>query len=256
LCLQEEELQRSHLVGRAVTKLITRMSRGPAVVMTPEVVLRTSRQVTAHLLCKHCEDLFSKNGEQYVTGLLWRGKRFPALDILRSATPLKRESTHLSFSGLAAGFKMEKLAYYALSVVWRCAVHKWPTIGLQTANVKVENRLDDIRQYLLGDAPYPEDIVVVISVCTDLVSQLQCLYPSVYLSPDGYPSYPFLVLGLHFNVIVADSRTDFSQLCSVASAERWIFAASHEEFSTKQFGELHKEAKVARNVQAIWSNQP
>lgn len=250
LCLLEKELKLSHLLGRGVSKLLRELSGGDPVIMTPEIHLRTSRQVRMHLLCESCEEQLNEGGERYVTSLLWRVTDFPPLRMLRQTAPLKKESSHWSYSGESAGLKVDQFAHYAMGVVWRCAAHRWTTIGRQTAHVKLDDRLKDMRQYLLGGA-FPTDMAVIVTVCTDLLSQTQCFGPAIYQTPEGHASYPFLVLGLHFNVIAGDAVTDYSNLCCVGSGEKWVFTGSHMEFSLKQYGELSKSAQVAQNVQEL-----
>ena len=62
LCLQEKELQDSHLIGRGIYRLIRREQGEDPIVMTPEIVLQTSRQVSDYVFCKDCEQKFSEGG--------------------------------------------------------------------------------------------------------------------------------------------------------------------------------------------------
>lgn len=56
------KLQKSHLIGRAVYKLIREDEGEDPIVMTTSVVMQTSRQVRDYVLCAECEDRFSKGG--------------------------------------------------------------------------------------------------------------------------------------------------------------------------------------------------
>ena len=122
--------------------------------MTPEIVLQTSLQVSDYVFCNNCEDRFSKGGEKYVTALVYRKDRFPLLEKIKLAL-YKVEATHLEVSAEKIGIDTDKLAYYAVSVVWRAGVHVWKTIGQQTTSVVLpEADLENMRKYLPGEAPY------------------------------------------------------------------------------------------------------
>jgi len=123
LCLKEKELQDSHLLGRAVYKVIREEGEDP-VVMTPDLIVSTSRQVRAHLLCSDCEQRFSKNGEQYFSSVMARKDKFVLLDLLQAVEPIEKQTDHVVYSGLGARIDTNKLAYYALSVLWRSGVHQ------------------------------------------------------------------------------------------------------------------------------------
>ena len=66
---------------------------------------------------------------------------------------MKRERTHIVVSGERIGIDADKVAYYALSVVWRAAVHRWKTIGQQTTSVVLGSEEENIRKYLIGGGP-------------------------------------------------------------------------------------------------------
>ena len=82
--------------------------------------------------------------------------------------------------------------------------------------------LESMREYLLGETPLPDNVGVVVTVCTDRLSQLQVLFPTMSCEPTNYQDYWFLVLGLRFNVMVglARAKVDFSRVCCVRSSGR------------------------------------
>jgi hypothetical protein len=65
LCLERRDLKESHLLPAGVHKLL----REPAapnpnhILLTPQIAFQTSRPIKDYLLCAHCEDLFSRNGQ-------------------------------------------------------------------------------------------------------------------------------------------------------------------------------------------------
>src|SRR2546425_7684790 len=81
LCLLSKDLQDSHFLSKALYKIARK--RGGSVVKTPELFIEISNQVHDYLLCRDCEQLFSKNGEDYVMPLVKQDERdFPLLKML------------------------------------------------------------------------------------------------------------------------------------------------------------------------------
>src|SRR5271157_5449636 len=151
LCRQTRFLCKSHYLGRAL-HVLSREGGRHAVTLTPKLVTATPRQLWAHLLCAECEKRISRNGEAYVLRLLNRKSNFQLLDILKSATPMKVDSTVRVFSGTDVGINTEALAYFALSIAWRGSVHEWKTLEGQTTGIALGPYEERIRQYLAGES--------------------------------------------------------------------------------------------------------
>lgn len=251
LCRKDAELQRSHLIGRAIYKLCREDDGEDPIVMTTEVVIKTSHQIRDYVLCASCEDRFNKGGEQYVTSLVWRRRNgFPLLDRLRLALPMQREPDHHVFSGGQVGIDTDKLAYYALSVVWRSGIHQWKAIGNQTTPVVLAAEEEEsIRKYLLGETELPGNIGVVVSVCTDVASQVLVLPPTMLGNTQSYLIYRLLVRGIDFNVLVATApNPQFVEVCCVRSPAKRIFLSDRTEISLNEVKHFHEASKLARNV--------
>lgn len=72
------------------------------------------RDLAGEFLCRDCDQLFSRNGENWVLKRICKDGRFPLLDRLRVAMPIGESDDSLAFSGPDAGFQMEKLAYFVI----------------------------------------------------------------------------------------------------------------------------------------------
>jgi hypothetical protein len=106
-----------------------------------------------------------------MAGQVANGKTFPLLDRLNVAHHYYLFSDVDAFSGRAVGIETDKLGYFALSVVWRMAVHVWSTpFGGRTTQIQPGRFEDLIRQFLLGQTVFPNDVVVMVHVCTDRAS--------------------------------------------------------------------------------------
>jgi hypothetical protein len=130
LCLQTKELQNSHYLPKGAYKI----NRAPAlknaspVVLSNDQLLQSSAQLSDYLLCSDCEQRFSKNGEAWVLGSVPRnyGEKFPILDALNAEVPLLTDGDTKFYAGAKVkSLDMEKIAYFAISVFWRGAVHQW-----------------------------------------------------------------------------------------------------------------------------------
>jgi len=173
LCLRNEELQRSHFLPAFLYRLsLDRRAGNPnPVVMTRSVAVSTSKQMRYYLLCPNCESRFSEHGEKWIARQVYNGRDFPLLDRLNVALPL-HATPHLQiFSGTDAGIDTSKLAYFALSLLWRASVHKWAMINGKTTSVDLGIYEEPIRRFLVGETSFPSDAVVVATACTDWVSQ-------------------------------------------------------------------------------------
>ena len=71
----ELELRRSHLLGRAVY-VLNRDGKDEPVMMTPQLITPTQRQLWRHLLCGDCEQRFSSYGESLIMRLVQRKAEF------------------------------------------------------------------------------------------------------------------------------------------------------------------------------------
>jgi hypothetical protein len=89
---------------------------------------QTSKPIRDYVLCRECEQLFSRNGEPYTMAQVTQkgGRSFPLLQTLYASQPTK-EAYGAVFYGenLTPTIDQDKLGYFALSVFWRSSVHPW-----------------------------------------------------------------------------------------------------------------------------------
>ena len=104
LCLKEnQDLLRSHFLGKALYRL--NREGGQQVMLTPELIMPTDRQLWAHLLCGDCEQRMSSHGENAAMRLVQRKDSFSLLDRLELSWPEKRTATTRIYSGALAGIE-------------------------------------------------------------------------------------------------------------------------------------------------------
>jgi len=90
------------------------------VLMTPQLIAPTQRQFWRYLLCGEWEARFNRNGETPALALLQRKAEtdFRLLNWLNLAEPVWGDTELAAYSGSALGIDTERLAYFALSVLW------------------------------------------------------------------------------------------------------------------------------------------
>jgi hypothetical protein len=236
------------LIGRAIYKICREDDNQDPIVMTTDVVVKTSRQVRDYVLCANCEDLFNKGGEKYLTSLVWRRRNgFPLLDRLRLALPILRGQGYQIFSGDQVGIDTDKLAYYAVSVIWRSGIHQWRTLGRQTMSVVLAVEEEEkIRRYLIGETGLPVSVGVVVNVCEDLASQFLVLTPTCLEFSPNCSIYRLLVRGIDFNVLIAGASK--SEVCCVRSSAKRIFLMDNSQLTLNSARHFFEESKWAPNV--------
>lgn len=134
------------------------------IVATNRIALQTSRAVTDYVLCRECENRFSKNGETWTIGQIAREGSFPLWDQLRQTKPvcaLERAQWAVYSRIDAFGVKMQELRYFALSVFWRSAAHQWRNVS-HLPKLEFGRYEETLRLFLHGDAEFPSQMVLII----------------------------------------------------------------------------------------------
>jgi hypothetical protein len=249
LCLQQQILCKSHYLGRAL-HVLSRDDGKNAIVLTPKIITAAPKQLWAHLLCAECEKRISRNGESYVLTQLNRRDKFALFETLKNAKPIHVEGDLQVFSCDELGIDAEKLAYFALSIVWRGSVHDWKTLDGQTTGVPLGPYEERIRQYLAGDSGFPADVLVAVHVCTDIGSQGMIYSPERVKGVHAiYSDHSFLVRGLWFHVYVGkDIPTAMREICCVNSPKKVIFMRSCEKEFAESGRYLQKDATISPKV--------
>jgi len=170
LCLREgAELQDSHFLSKGVYKILraeVKEKRNPnPFQITSEGVVQTSKQIKAPLLCRECELRLSKNGEDWVIR-----NGFKSNGTFRLGAALARSSHIQDADGSTRAYQaasipaidISALAYFAASMFWRGSIHPWNIDG--TRPVQLGPYEEGLRLYLMGQASFPLDVVLSVTV--------------------------------------------------------------------------------------------
>jgi hypothetical protein len=190
---------------------------------------KMERHIKDLLLCDTCEHLLDEGGESYVLSHIAAKvtDEFPLHLKLRLA--LARESyPDLSrFSGGDLGIDMEKFAYFAMSIVWRAAVHDWEMPdGTMLPRKAIGDFEPPIRKYLLG-GEFPPDTSVIVIVCTDGRARRIWTTPTILIEANCL-NFRFLARGVFFRVMMGYRMPDMFREMSCRSARKCLFYGSAE----------------------------
>lgn len=257
LHLKCAELKLSHFLPAGAYRLLVPDGsevRQP-VLMTNQVAMLTSLQMRDYVLCADCEKRFDQGGEEYTIGQMKGSRGFPLLERLRVSPAVDFSLREGVYAGKHLGIDTKKLAYFALSVAWRSAVHTWPSIrGHVPDSVDLGTFKEPIRQFLLGEAPFPEQLTILTTTCTDEYSQ-SAMYAPTKMIGSPTPGISFLACGIHFLILMGTTHPlGVKDLCSYKSDRGYVFSRDAGARTVHAYGQLHSTARMkgllARNYAA------
>ena len=153
-------------------------------------------QIVAPLLCDECENLFNQHGESEV--LRWLAPKAkqgtsPLYAALRNGTPAWTDQDLRCYWGTSVGLSPEHFAYFGLSLVWRASACEWPLPkGEHTPQLGLGEFAEPIRLFLRRAAPFPANVYLMLTVCSDERSQQIWSPPQRSLEFDGLIVAPVL----------------------------------------------------------------
>ena len=246
LCLKERELLKSHFMPKAL--YATRRQKSATVVRTVVLSGETSH-LKDYLLCRDCETRFEQNGES--EALKWlapKAKRFPLGERLKDALPRETFPEMSRYAACEIGLDAAKFAYFALSVVWRGAVHGWDLPdGTRTTPLDLGPHQETIRRFLSGEGAFPHDIAsVIVLVCSDPEARSLWIIPCQD-EEAGCENYRFIARGVLFRVLLGTSIPDFLREASCVSPRQPIVYGDCARRIRQDFPDL-LQAAVSRRA--------
>jgi len=247
----EKDLVDSHLIPRSILKLCREDSlpNPNPLTLTRKVMVRTSRQITTHLLCSACEDKFSKNGETWVGANVARMESFPIGEALLKTTPLISYKRVTAYAGAAVPeIDMEKLVYFGLSIFWRCSAHDWRDATGGRIQIELGPYEEPIRRFLLGEAPLPKTIALLIALPTGSV--LIGTYTPRRGHEKDFHNFVFYVPGIEFTLSAGRKiPVEVRALCAHTSPQKIIlFSGATTSNTAASFDLLRDVARPSLGV--------
>jgi hypothetical protein len=255
LCLKRRNLRDSHYMPRKMYKRLCAAHgrvRGP-IYASKALTAATSKHITDYVFCAECENQrFNRCGESYILALIGQGSRFPLRDRMDLAIPDRITNDSAQYSSVRLGIDTEKVGYFALSMIWKGAVHEWRTpFGEKLPILDLGVMREPVRQYLLGEAPFPV-AVVMVNVCNDSVSRELLLMPVRSSTQNPY-QFEFIALGLHFFVLLGDVTDMYvRELCCVTSTKRVLFRRDCTKRVAQHFAAVEKSTKRSKAIHTEW----
>ena len=166
LCHKTKELQDSHFIGKAVYRRLGEDSlRNPFPVLLGGGTMRqSSNQMRDYVFCFDCEQIFNLQGEGWVHGRIATVKGFPLFDSLKAYTPVFAEGDYAVYDAKAISeWDCAKLLHYGAGIFFKAGVHVWESEGSKVS-IDLGPDLDELRRFLLGQAAFPPDMALSISV--------------------------------------------------------------------------------------------
>lgn len=217
LCLTaNSELQDSHIQPKWAYRRIRQSSDGHPnpnpVHFRDGSATQTSRQLTQHLLCRQCEQRFSAR-EAYVASVVYQVDG--SAPMFARLTPLPAETRPPWRLAEPLGLDLEQIAYFAASVFWRahvCADLASYSLG--------PNHAEAVRQYLLGNTPFPQQGSMVLLLDEDSPGA-GCEIANLFTMPisqraHGHYIHTFALFGLHPMLVVGALVPDaFKKFCII-----------------------------------------
>ena len=215
------------------------------ILMTNQVAMLTSLQMRDYVLCADCEKRFDQGGEDYAISQMKGSRGFPLLERLRVSPSVDFTLQEGVYAGKQLGIDTRKLSYFALSVAWRSAVHTWPSIrGHVPDSVDLGTFQEPIRQFLLGEAPFPERLTVLTTACTDEYSQ-HAMYAPTKMIGSPTPGISYLACGIHFMILMGETHPPgIKELCSYKSERGYVFSRDAGAKTVHAYAQLHSTARM------------
>jgi hypothetical protein len=184
-------------------------------------------ELKAHLLCQECEARFSVNGEDEVlrhAAAKYVLKALPLAERMRVGWARDDDPSAPRHDARDFDIDTDKFAYFALSIVWRRTIHQWsPAIP----RWELGQFAEDMRQYLLGETPFPGNMSILVMVCSDEASRRMWTVPTQFVEV-GCLNFVFDVRGIRFRVMMGH-LPPFAFAANCRAPQRPIFLADCEK---------------------------
>jgi len=219
---------------------------------SPLSIRATDRQVQDYVFCRSCESRFDKGGEDYVMRLINRDNEFRLLNMIPASRHSGRVGEFTVYRADDMSLDTRALAYFALSVIWRGSVHRWPLEGARLALLDLGNHQERIRGFLLGQEPLPDNLCVKISVATDWASQDCSLFPRPNPDQKDAAALTFMTRGIWFDVVIGNPLPAYAyNYCCVRGSDKPIFVGDFDRFVTWEFDDAKNTAVIDPRLQAL-----
>jgi hypothetical protein len=173
--------------------------------ISSKVVMQSGRQLQHPLLCKECDGLLSREGENWVLPLLATVEgTFPFHDLLLEGTPGGSDGDSKMYAASRnPKIDVPKLTHFAMGVFWKASVHSWRG-GENEPLIELDKYGESARALLHGEALFPAKMVLIVGVIPPPVKTIGFNHPYRGSAP-GYHNFLFFVPGIEFALLVGNA---------------------------------------------------
>lgn len=129
LCLQDSELQQSHIIPRSYFKRLKKEDGKIMVIQEGRKTITGNYDPKEPMLCRECEQFLSINFEHY------------GIRVLRDHKNFRKNASHIVISS----FQYERFYLYLLSILWRASIAK----HIHYETVQGTESLDDLMRHCI-----------------------------------------------------------------------------------------------------------
>lgn len=249
LCQETKEIVSSHLIPAALYDYC-RPPGGNPVAFNSELVIETSRQQQHPLLCRECEELLNKNGENWIVPLFARlDGSFPFYDLLTRMAPAVVDGDSAMYAAARnPEIDTEKLIHFAMGIFWKAAVHSWSGSRSEPL-IDLGPYAEPIRKYLKGENALPKGIVLMIGVLRKPVKHIAFNAPYRGSASDWH-NFLLYILGIEFTILVGKAVGPEEREASFSgNPERPILLGDFVSVIQDIAVAVMKKARKAKNVE-------
>lgn len=256
------ELRDSHFLPAGFYRLARDEDRANPnpVLVNQQVSLASSEQAKAHFLCARCERRFNDCGEDWVLKNCWHNdSEFPLRSALLAAppSPLSSKGFTIYEGASIPEVEADQLAYFGASIFWRGAARNWVFMKRHPTRLELGPYAEQLRCYLLDEAPFPEDavLVVVVSSGMEAMRNMVIVFPFFKNRHAGFRQYRFTVPGITYQLFVGKGLPkDMRGLCSVRSRGRFVFMVP--DVDATNMGDMAAVVNKTRTVGSLARPNP
>jgi hypothetical protein len=193
--------------------------------------------------------------------------RFPLFDMVRACSRHVVEDgmQGIYYASTNPDIQIKMVAHFSLGIFWRAAVHSWKKTKSQPM-ISLGTYTDPIRLWLRGSGPFPNDMVLHLTVARPELAQIVHSLPVEVLDHKRGPFrvYWLHLLGALFTLLVGPGLPDIERdLCfyqsplhpvlvddSVASAIKKKYLREYMEARQTKAYQKYKDKRSAKKLES------
>jgi hypothetical protein len=253
LCLEEEPLCESHLVPGAIYKYCWEGDL-PPLRFTADEIGHSDEELTAHLLCRKCENLLNRDGENWLAPKLATVKgSFPLYDLLVKEKP---DIVHSLYLGYACArnkdIAFRKITNFAAGVFWKASVHPWHK-DRTGPRIELGGYREEFRLFLVHKGKFPQHATLSVTIAPPSKALISFNSPDER-SKTPFHQYVFNIPGISFDLAVGKRIPDeLRRMCFATSPMHYALVA---DLSPQIRRAVRLGTQKARNVEKATPTLP